>query len=39
LNSDWASLIHGELLHAAVLKNNTYRKMALSSPTKKRKKG
>ncbi len=38
-NADWASLILGVLLLAAVLMNNTFRKMALSySPTAKRKK-
>lgn len=33
-NSDWASLILGILLLAAVLMNNTFRKMALSSGAK-----
>jgi simple sugar transport system permease protein len=37
-NSDWASLILGVLLLAAVLMNNTFRRMALSySPRTKRK--
>lgn len=37
-NADWASLILGILLLAAVLMNNTFRKMALSySPTLKKK--
>jgi simple sugar transport system permease protein len=36
-NSDWASLILGILLLAAVLMNNTFRKMALSSATPKKK--
>jgi simple sugar transport system permease protein len=37
-NADWASLILGILLLAAVLMNNTFRKMALSySPTPKKK--
>jgi simple sugar transport system permease protein len=37
-NADWASLILGILLLAAVLMNNTFRKMALSySPTAKKK--
>jgi len=39
-NADWASLILGILLLAAVLMNNTFRKAALSySPTSKAKKG
>lgn len=37
-NSDWASLILGILLLAAVLMNNTFRKAALSAPTRTRKK-
>ncbi|CUR57763.1 Monosaccharide ABC transporter membrane protein, CUT2 family [metagenome] len=36
-NADWASLILGVLLLAAVLMNNTFRKMALASPSKKKK--
>ena len=36
-NSDWASLILGILLLAAVLMNNTFRKMALSYAPKKKK--
>jgi simple sugar transport system permease protein len=37
-NADWASLILGILLLAAVLMNNTFRKMAMSySPTPKKK--
>jgi simple sugar transport system permease protein len=36
-NSDWASLILGILLLVAVLMNNTFRKMALSSATPKKK--
>ncbi|MEA5456756.1 ABC transporter permease [Sinomonas sp. JGH33] len=36
-NSDWAALILGILLLVAVLMNNTFRKMALSSGTPKKK--
>ncbi|MCA4134844.1 ABC transporter permease [Arthrobacter sp. M4] len=36
-NSDWAALILGVLLLVAVLMNNTFRKMALSSATPKKK--
>jgi simple sugar transport system permease protein len=36
-NSDWAALILGILLLAAVLMNNTFRKMALSTGPKKKK--
>jgi simple sugar transport system permease protein len=36
-NSDWAALILGVLLLAAVLMNNTFRKMALSTATPKKK--
>jgi simple sugar transport system permease protein len=37
-NSDWAALILGVLILAAVLMNNTFRRMALShSPRTKRK--
>lgn len=36
-NSDWASLILGVLLLVAVLMNNNFRKMALSSGTPKKK--
>lgn len=39
-NSDWASLILGVLLLAAVLMNNTFRRLALSTgTTTKKKKG
>ena len=39
-NSDWASLILGILLLVAVLMNNTFRRLALSTgPSKKSKKG
>ena len=37
-NSDWASLILGILILAAVLMNNTFRRMALSSPSRTKKK-
>jgi simple sugar transport system permease protein len=37
-NSDWASFILGILLLAAVLMNNTFRKMALSTSTRPKKK-
>lgn len=38
-NSDWASLILGILLLAAVLMNNTFRRLALSASAGKSKKG